>query len=69
MDLGAFNQSSSQFTALEERWAPFLKEGLMQRRAGRWCLKDPEGMALSNRVLLEVVLWWESQCGAAESSP
>ena len=69
MDLGAFNLSSAQITALEERWAPFLKEGLMQRRAGRWCLKDPEGMALSNRVLLEVVLWWESQHGAAGSSP
>jgi oxygen-independent coproporphyrinogen-3 oxidase len=69
MDLGALNLSSAQITALEERWAPFLKEGLMQRRAGRWCLKDPEGMALSNRVLLEVVLWWESCSGAPVSSP
>lgn len=68
MDLRAFNLSPAQITALEKRWAPFLVDGLMQRRAGRWCLKDPEGMALSNRVLLEVVLWWESQCGAAESS-
>jgi oxygen-independent coproporphyrinogen-3 oxidase len=69
MDLGAFDLSPAQITALEERWAPFLQEGLMQRRAGRWCLKDPEGMALSNRVLLEVVLWWESQSGADLSSP
>jgi oxygen-independent coproporphyrinogen-3 oxidase len=68
MDLGALDLSSAQITALEERWAPFLKEGLMQRRAGRWCLKDPEGMALSNRVLLEVVLWWESCSGAPVSS-
>ena len=68
MDLSAFNLSPAQITALEKRWAPFLVDGLMQRRAGRWCLKDPEGMALSNRVLLEVVLWWESQGGAAESS-
>ena len=30
-----------------------------RQRAGRWCLTDPEGMALSNQVLIEVILWWE----------
>ena len=45
---------------LEERWRPFLDQGLLQKCSGRWQLRDPEGMALSNRVLLEVVLWWES---------
>ena len=49
-----------QGEALEERWTPFLEQGLLQKRSGRWQLRDPEGMALSNRVLLEVVLWWES---------
>ena len=46
--------------ALECRWQGFLQQGLLERKAGRWRLSDPQGMALSNRVLLEVVLWWES---------
>ena len=33
----------------------------MRSRKGRWQLRDPEGMSLSNRVMLEVVLWWEDQ--------
>ena len=49
-----------QGEALEKRWTTFLEQGLLQKRSGRWQLRDPEGMALSNRVLLEVVLWWES---------
>ena len=48
-----------QGEALEERWTTFLEQGLLQKRSGRWQLRI-RGMALSNRVLLEVVLWWES---------
>ncbi|MEC8441708.1 MAG: radical SAM family heme chaperone HemW [Cyanobacteriota bacterium] len=47
--------------ALEQRWQPFLEQGLLHRLGGRWRLTDPQGMALSNRVLLEVVMWWESE--------
>ena len=42
------------------RWQPFIAEGLLVGEAGRWRLSDPAGMALSNRVLVEVLLWWES---------
>ena len=45
---------------LLKRWQPFIAEGLLVGEAGRWRLSDPEGMALSNRVLVEVLLWWES---------
>ena len=45
--------------ALVRRWTPFVERGWLQQRAGRWCLTDPEGMALSNQVLIEVILWWE----------
>ena len=45
--------------ALVRRWQPFVERGWLQQRAGRWCLTDPEGMALSNQVLIEVILWWE----------
>ncbi|BEV35758.1 radical SAM family heme chaperone HemW [Synechococcus sp. M16CYN] len=62
------NLSTIDATALEQRWAPFLAQGLLQRRAKRWCLSDPEGMALSNRILIEVVLWWDSLSDAAVES-
>ena len=55
--------------ALEERWRPFLEQGLLQKCSGRWQLRDPEGMALSNRVLLEVVLWWESVQQSTSAAP
>jgi oxygen-independent coproporphyrinogen-3 oxidase len=45
--------------ALEARWQPFVETGLMERFGSRWRLSDPEGMAVSNRVLVEVVEWWE----------
>ena len=33
--------------------------GLMQHVGRRWRLSDPEGMAVSNQVLVEVLEWWE----------
>ena len=55
--------------ALLERWTPFIQAGLLSCQAGRWCLSDPEGMALSNRVLLEVLLWWEEWASVAVPTP
>ncbi len=50
---------SRDLPPLEARWQPFLDAGLMERFGCRWRLSDPEGMAVSNRVLVEVVEWWE----------
>ena len=44
---------------LEARWAEARMRGLLLKEAGRWRLSDPEGMALSNQVLVELVCWWE----------
>ena len=46
--------------ALVRCWADQIDAGLIHRRAGRWQLTDPNGMALSNQVLVEVLLWWEA---------
>ena len=46
-------------SALEARWQPFVEMGLVERFGRRWRLSDPEGMAVSNQVLVEVVEWWE----------
>ena len=44
---------------LEARWQPFVESGLMERLGCRWRLSDPEGMAVSNQMLVEVLEWWE----------
>lgn len=44
---------------LEMRWRGAEERGLLVQEAGRWRLSDPEGMALSNQVLVEVVCWWD----------
>ena len=36
-----------------------METGLMERFGRRWRLTAPEGMAVSNQVLVEVVEWWE----------
>ena len=59
VDLSELDVDEAARESLERRWMPFIEAGLLQRRAGRWQLRDPEGMSLSNRVMLEVVLWWE----------
>jgi len=45
---------------LERRWSQAQERGLINRSGGRWRLSDPEGLALSNQVLVEVVRWWEA---------
>ena len=44
---------------LEVRWRGAEERGLLVQEAGRWRLSDPEGMALSNQVLVELVCWWD----------
>ncbi len=54
---------------LIERWRQLIAAGLVAQRAGRWQLTDPEGMALSNQVLVEVLLWWEDCSDLAPTDP
>ena len=68
VDLSVLDVDEDARASLERRWMPFIEAGLLQRRAGRWQLRDPEGMSLSNRVMLEVVLWWEELEGAQAPS-
>lgn len=37
----------------------FEQRGLLRVEGPRWRLSDPEGLALSNAVLRELLLWWE----------
>ena len=54
---------------LERRWQPFLSEGLLLREGPRWRLSDPEGLALSNAVLRELLAWWEEEGSGAAGPP
>ena len=55
--------------ALQHRWQPFLEQGLLLREGPRWRLRDPEGLALSNAVLRELLAWWDEQGSGAEALP
>jgi oxygen-independent coproporphyrinogen-3 oxidase len=55
---------------LEQRWQPFVEQRLLLREGPRWRLSDPEGLALSNGVLRELLAWWDEQgSGAADPPP
>jgi oxygen-independent coproporphyrinogen-3 oxidase len=47
--------------ALHRRWQPFVEGGLLIQEGPRWRLRDPEGFALSNAVLRELLAWWEEE--------
>jgi oxygen-independent coproporphyrinogen-3 oxidase len=55
--------------ALERRWQPHLEQGLLHRCGRRWQLSDPEGLALSNVVLRELLAWWEAWSAERPPSP
>ena len=44
---------------LRRHLADFERSGLLRIEGPRWRLSDPEGLALSNAVLRELLLWWE----------
>jgi len=50
---------------LIDRWRDLIAANVIVCRAGRWQLTDPKGMALSNQVLVEVVLWWDARADHA----
>ncbi|MEB3159123.1 MAG: radical SAM family heme chaperone HemW [Synechococcus sp.] len=54
--------------SLEARWRNAEQQGLILRESGRWRLSDPEGMALSNQLLVELVCWWDSLPAALRDS-
>ena len=45
---------------LEKYWLDFLKEGYLLRKNGRYFLSDPRGMQISNQILIQMFLWWDS---------
>jgi coproporphyrinogen III oxidase-like Fe-S oxidoreductase len=55
--------------SLRRRWQPFVEQGLLRQEGPRWRLSDPEGLALSNAVLRELLGWWEEEGSAVAGLP
>jgi len=45
---------------LEKYWHTFLNEGSLLKRNGRYFLSDPKGIQISNQILIQMFLWWDS---------
>jgi len=58
---GQAGVTSAELGDLLGRWQPFCERGLLLQEGPRWRLSDPEGLALSNGVLRELVAWWEER--------
>ena len=43
------------------RLEPWIRRGLLLLEGPRWRLRDPEGLALSNAVLRELLAWWQER--------
>ena len=50
-----------QVAQLRLRLAAPLEAGWLVIEGARWRLSDPEGLALSNGVLRELLAWWQEQ--------
>ncbi len=48
------------FNKLLEEWERFLESGLLIRNGNRFFLSDPEGMELSNQILISMFKWWDA---------
>ena len=48
------------FAQLESRWCGLIENGLIKQKGTRFYLSDPEGMDISNQILVEMILWWDS---------
>ena len=49
----------SNFIKLLEEWERFLESGLLVRNGNRFFLSNPEGMELSNQILISMFKWWD----------
>ncbi len=58
---GQAGVTSAELGDLLGRWLPFRERGLLLQEGPRWRLSDPEGLALSNGMLRELVAWWEER--------
>ena len=55
--------------SLELRMDKAIEHGLLIKSGRHLRLTDPKGMAISNQIFVEILLWWESLPNSAVSLP
>ena len=50
---------AAELSKLLEEWERFLESGLLIRKGNRFFLSEPNGMELSNQVLVSMFKWWD----------
>ncbi|WP_269623327.1 radical SAM family heme chaperone HemW [Prochlorococcus marinus] len=53
-------QVNENLKSLKRYWKKFIDMGLLKQNGTRFKLTDPEGMELSNQILVEMLFWWDS---------
>ena len=53
-------ESDMNLKLLEKYWHNFLEEGYLVEKHGRYFLSDPRGIQISNQILIQMFLWWDS---------
>ena len=53
-------KSEQNFNKLLRFWSKYLDSQLLVKKGDRYFLSDPEGMDLSNQILVTMFRWWES---------
>ncbi len=53
-------ETDRNLNLLEKYWFHYLNEGYLLRNNGRYFLSDPRGMQISNQILVQMFLWWDS---------
>jgi len=54
------NQCNEYLNLLIINWDEFIRRGVLHNHGMRYQLTDPEGMEISNGVILKMMEWWEN---------
>ena len=54
------NRFEKHLQQLKMRWEYPLKMGYLKQKGYRFYLSDPDGMEISNQIIVEMILWWDS---------
>ncbi len=54
------NESERNLSALKLFWTEALEQGWLIQQGWRFRLCDPEGMEISNQIIIQMFLWWDS---------
>ena len=63
------SQCSKYLDSLKLFWKDFFEQGLLVEIGKRIILSNPEGMDISNQILVAMILWWDSLPDDAVSPP